>query len=67
MACSKVRRLLGYQQRGAVGPPTIGEFKNGRGEFYDQERFSGRAILVRFIWSGMTPNSAHFEPSFSGD
>jgi hypothetical protein len=26
---------------GAVSmPPTIGEFKNGRGEFYDQETFN---------------------------
>jgi hypothetical protein len=52
---------------GTVGQPTIGEFHNGRGEFYDQEPFNGRAILVRFIWSDMTPNSAHFEQSFSGD
>jgi hypothetical protein len=52
---------------GAVGQPTIGEFKNGRGEFYDQEPFKGRAILVRFIWSGMTSNSPHFEQSFSDD
>jgi len=52
---------------GALGQPTIGEFKNGRGEFYDQEPLNGRAILVRFIWSDMTPNSAHFEQSFSSD
>jgi len=52
---------------GMVGQPTIGEFKNGRGEFYDQEPLNGRAILVRFIWSDMSPNSAHFEQSFSGD
>ena len=52
---------------GTVGQPTIGEFQNGRGEFYDQEPFHGRAILVRFIWSEMTPNSAHFEQSFSDD
>jgi len=52
---------------GTVGQPTIGEFHNGRGEFYDQEPFHGRVILVRFIWSEMTPNSAHFEQSFSDD
>jgi hypothetical protein len=51
---------------GSLGTPTIGQFKNGRGEFYDQEPFNGRAILVRFVCSD-TPNSAHFEQSFSED
>src|SRR6266478_370497 len=54
---------------GVMGPPTIGEFKNGRGEFFDTEPSgpNGRAILVRFVWSDITPNSAHFEQSFSDD
>ena len=54
---------------GTMGLPTIGEFKNGRGEFFDTEPSgpNGRAILVRFVWSGITPNSAHFEQSFSDD
>jgi hypothetical protein len=54
---------------GAMGPPTIGEFKNGRGEFFDTEPSgpNGRSILVRFVWSNITPNSAHFEQSFSDD
>ena len=29
-----------------LGAPTIGSFKNGRGEFYDQETYKGRTILV---------------------
>jgi len=52
---------------GALSQPAIGEFKNGRGEFYDQESFNGRAILVRVVWSDITPNSHHFEQSFSED
>jgi hypothetical protein len=52
---------------GVLSQPTIGEFKNGRGEFFDQEPLNGRAILVRFVWSDITPNSAHFEQSFSDD
>jgi hypothetical protein len=52
---------------GALAVPTIGEFKNGVGEFYDQEPINGRAVLVRFIWSRITANSAHFEQSFSDD
>jgi hypothetical protein len=51
----------------ALSQPTIGEFKNGRGEFFDQETLSGRAILVRFVISDITPNSCHFEQAFSGD
>jgi hypothetical protein len=52
---------------GTLSPPTIGEFKNGRGEFFSQESLNGRAILVRFIISDITPTSARFEQSFSDD
>ena len=52
---------------GTLGVPTIGEFKNGRGEFFDQETLNGRAILVRFVISDITPNSCHFEQAFSDD
>jgi|ERR1051326_273250 hypothetical protein len=52
---------------GTLAQPTIGEFKNGRGEFYDQETFKGRAILVRFVISDVTADSVHFEQSFSDD
>ncbi len=52
---------------GALGIPTIGEFKDGVGEFYDQEPVNGRVILVRYVWSRITPNSAHFEQAFSED
>ncbi len=52
---------------GTLATPTIGAFSNGRGEFYDQETLNGRAILVRFVISDITPISAHFEQSFSSD
>ena len=52
---------------GSLSIPTIGEFKNGRGEFYDQETLNGRAILVRFVISDITPNSCRFEQAFSDD
>ena len=51
----------------AIGIPVVGKFKNGRGEFYDQEEFQGRTIFVRYVWSNITANSAHFEQSFSED
>ena len=52
---------------GTLGVPTVGEFKDGRGEFYDQEPFNGRTILVRNVWSDITANSCRFEQSFSDD
>jgi hypothetical protein len=52
---------------GTMNPPMIGEFRNGRGEFYDQEQFKGRAILVRQVWSDITPTSHRFEQAFSED
>jgi hypothetical protein len=52
---------------GAMAPPTMGEFKNGRGEFYGQDTSDGRAVLVRFVWSNVASNSPHFEQSFSDD
>ncbi|HXX17501.1 MAG TPA: hypothetical protein VEJ47_21565 [Candidatus Eremiobacteraceae bacterium] len=54
-------------KNGSLGQPTVGEFKNGRGEFYDQETYEGRYILVRYVWSDITANSAHFEQPFSND
>jgi hypothetical protein len=47
--------------------PLIGEFKDGRGELFDQETFNGRTILVRFVWSDITPDSHHVEQAFSDD
>jgi hypothetical protein len=52
---------------GTLSQPTIGEFRNGRGEFYDQEAYNGRMILVRQVWSGITADSCRFEQSFSDD
>lgn len=52
---------------GTLTQPTIGEFKNGRGEFFDQEMLNGRAIFVRFVISEITADSCHFEQAFSTD
>ncbi|HKA20837.1 MAG TPA: hypothetical protein VKN18_21330 [Blastocatellia bacterium] len=54
-------------QSGTLSQPAIGGFNNGRGEFYDQETFNGRAIFVRFVISDITPNSCRFEQAFSDD
>jgi len=52
---------------GSLSQPTMGEFKNRRGEFYDQETLDGRAILVRFVISEITAESCRFEQAFSDD
>jgi hypothetical protein len=52
---------------GTLNPAAIGEFANGRGEFFDQELLGERAILVRFVISEVTADSCHFEQAFSAD
>jgi hypothetical protein len=52
---------------GVLAPPTIGGFRDGRGEFYAQETLNGRAIFVRFVISDITPDSVRFEQAFSDD
>jgi len=52
---------------GTIGPPMVGGFNNGRGEFYDQETLNGRAIYVRFIFSDITKSTFRLEQAFSDD
>ena len=52
---------------GTISTPAIGEFKNGRGEFYCQETYNERAILLKFVITIETPDTWHFEQSFSAD
>jgi len=52
---------------GVLEPAAIGEFKDGRGELINQDTYQGRTILVRTVWSDITPDSHRFEQSFSDD
>ena len=53
---------------GELGPPMTGGFDGeGRGEFYNQEEYRGRAIYVRFIFSGIAADSFRIEQAFSAD
>lgn len=52
---------------GTLSPPSIGSFSKGRGEFYSKESMDGREILVRFVISGVTADSCHFEQAYSAD
>jgi len=52
---------------GNLAIPAVGSFKNGRGEFFNEDTFNGQKILVRFVISAITANSCHFEQAFSAD
>ena len=52
---------------GMMGAPMVGGFKDGRGEFYNQETYRGRAIFVRFVFSDITARSFRLVQSFSDD
>jgi hypothetical protein len=48
-------------------PPVKGNFQNGVGNFEGEDTFAGKRIKVRYIWSRITPTSAHWEQAFSPD
>ncbi len=52
---------------GSLGTPTVGQFNNGRGEFFDNEDFQGKPVRVRFVFTNITPHSFRYEQSFSPD
>jgi hypothetical protein len=52
---------------GEIEPPTIGSFKDGRGEFFSTEVYEGRTVLVRGVWSEITADAHRYEISYSQD
>jgi len=48
-------------------PPVVGQFNGKRGEFYNQQTWEGRAVLVRYVWLDISPKSSRMEQSFSSD
>ena len=52
---------------GVLTTPLVGSFTRGRGELYSQETVDGRSVFVRGVWSDITPDSHHFEQSYSDD
>lgn len=47
-------------------PATVGQFENGRGQFYDQEDNNGKNIFVRYTWIS-SPDAPSWEQAFSVD
>jgi len=52
---------------GKLGPPNVGEFRNGRGEFFAQDTLNGKLLLNRYIWSQIASSSPRYEESWSSD
>jgi hypothetical protein len=52
---------------GALGVPATGEFRNGRADFYDQEKIGDKQVLVRFSIWGISHDAAQSEQAFSID
>lgn len=56
-----------YNVRGVPGPPVVGGFADGEGEFFGNDRHEGPPVLVRFRWSEITADAARWEQAFSTD
>jgi hypothetical protein len=55
-------------RNGTLTAPVYGNFDGkGLGLFYGQDMLDGRAILVRFIITTVSPTEARFEQSYSAD
>ena len=52
---------------GRLDPPVVGSFTGDTGVFEGTDFFEGRAILVRFTWSGVTTAEPRWEQAFSAD
>lgn len=48
-------------------PPVRGRFEGGVGTFLADDTFKGRPIVVRFLWSDITPHGARWQQAFSTD
>ncbi|MCW8377628.1 hypothetical protein [Streptomyces justiciae] len=52
---------------GTLFPPVVGQFTDGRGEFYGDDTHDGKDVRVRFVWSDVSAAGARWEQAFSLD
>lgn len=50
-----------------LDPPMTGAFADGVGTFFGEDRFEGRPVRVRFLWTRPDPFGARWEQAFSAD
>jgi hypothetical protein len=52
---------------GTLATPMIGSFKDGRAELFASDTLDGRAVLVRAVWSNITPTTHTYQEFYSAD
>jgi hypothetical protein len=59
--------LDGRSPHGELDPPLKGSFEKDVGTFFGTTTLNGKPVGIRFIWSQITPTSAHWEQAYSSD
>ncbi len=52
---------------GVLDEPLVGEFRNGRGVFYNQDTYARRTVFVRNVYFDIAADSYRFEQALSAD
>jgi hypothetical protein len=52
---------------GTLATPMVGNFENGRAELFAPDTLDGRSILVRAVWSDITPTTHTYQEFYSAD
>jgi hypothetical protein len=52
---------------GTMAAPMIGSWENGRADLFASDTLDGRSVLVRAVWSDITPTSHTYQEFFSAD
>jgi hypothetical protein len=52
---------------GILSAPVVGGFVGDRGEFYGEDKDDGREVRIRFVWTKLDHDHAHWEQAFSYD
>lgn len=57
----------GLNPQGQLNPPVVGKFVAGIGTFTGDDVIDGRPVKVRYVWSNISANTAHWEQAMSLD
>ncbi len=57
----------GMNAHGQLNPPVVGKFNAGSGIFTGDDVIEGRKVKVRYTWSNISANQAHWEQAMSTD
>ena len=66
-AARQWRQYFANSDEGVLEAPSVGRFAQGRGEFYSQELYEGRAVLVRGVWTVVSSDAHRYEQAYSND